>query len=176
MSSTDIEEKEEAEAPESNLPEELQSAYGIIKMGAFREKYASVFEQVASASHLITGRVTFEFSIGQTKVTLQTLRQKEKYVVDQILSLSEDDSLASLQKHGMVRLALSLVAMGEQKFPLLPQALPADSDKLLKEKVVKQRYEYVEGLDSDFYSFLFNVMEDVAVAKRIAFVDVLPNP
>lgn len=182
------EEKEEKKVEEERkkiddlLPEEIESAYGLISYAKFREVYDDVFQGVKDKDHWAIGFVTHETSLpGGTKIKMRNFRRGEG---DAIRSLMPRGAMAGGDQDSFyrenarfvsVRVLLALIEFdGKEQTPLPTLGVDNVDDWLRNDNVV-QGIRWLDSMPDQVVTYMDAVVNDIMVAYNAAATENLKN-
>jgi hypothetical protein len=169
--------KEKAEEINDLLPKEVDTVFGLLKYDAFKERFAGVYQQVTDKDHLISGRISCTFTIAGMKVTLRSLRVRERAALIPLLGNPGADLTAFSQKESKYRLALLTLTLSEIGGHTIPEIkLTAETlDSWLANTTVMQTMDFISDMDETFVGLLMQLYGNMALAKQYALMESLKN-
>lgn len=158
------------------IPATVTSYMGAIPYEKFKEYYASVYDQVRAGNHLVSGRVLFDTKIGKTDISIRTLKKREASFIQAVaMSFDSTDFIKSYPLLDIYQMIFGVSRIGEVTIPENKNNLDnykewSDSD------TIKQLISFFQNMDNEFAVIIFNILNDVTLAKRYAFLELVPNP
>jgi hypothetical protein len=179
------EQKEEARKKKIDdlLPEEVETAYGLLSYKKFKEVYADVYEGVKEKDHWATGFVTHTANLpGGTPFKLRNFRRSEGDAIRALQPRSSafaggdsDDFYKENSRFVAVRIIVALMEFdGNEQVPL--PTLTIDSiDEWFGKDTVKKSIAFLDGLPDQLVTFMDGVVNDIMVAYNAAATENLKN-
>jgi len=174
-----IEEREQqnagiSEAVNKQLPETVPTIYGELSYSDFKTRFSKIYDQVQDKTHLLTGKVTCVFSIGNMSVTMRSLKTRERLALAPLAG-SVDGTGAADPRYRTYVLTLAIEKLDTRSFPSV-KLTPDTLSTWEQDEQVKAAIDIVENLDESLFLFLFGLFNDLNVAKNLALVENLKNP
>ena len=163
--------------PEANpLPESVPCAYGELSYEDFKSKYSDVYDQVADAAHLLTGRVTTQAKLSGLDIKIQSLRPSEQgLLMDSFpTDLNSQESARQVATYELYKVAACLVSAGGTSYPPLKTRVDTTPEEFIES--LRDIVEAVNSMDPALVSFIANIYEDMNRAKQLAFVETHTRP
>jgi len=171
-----------AEEPWEAVPKRIGSGvYGFMPFEAFKRRYASVWEQVASKDHLMTGRFSYETTLLGRPLKLRSMTRREEKALSCWLPspLASGATAAEIEEaqteYVTLRLVLQVERIGDVRGPAV-RLTPETRDAWRKDPVVTQMLDYIYDLDTAVSAQLVALLNDFDVARQYALLENLRNP
>lgn len=169
--------KEREEEVNEFLPKEVDTVFGLLKYEDFKDRFKEVYKQVTDKDHLISGRISGTFTVAGIKITLRSLRVRERSALIPLLGNPGADLTAFSQKESKYRLALLAIALAELGGHAIPEIkLTADTlDAWLANPTVIQTMDFISDMDESFVGLIMRLYGDLSSAKQYALMESLKN-
>lgn len=176
-----VHEEEEAK-PKSEivkLPATVVSdLYGQVSFDEFKDRYASIWQQITDKDHLITGRIQYTSKIMKTDLTVQSLSRREQTALslfDPLFGTASSSAPEVRKDISAYRVILQLIKLGSTVF----NKVTLNPDTRLTwaaDPAIKQQYEYILDLDPIYFHYILSLLNDLDQAKQLALLENLKNP
>jgi hypothetical protein len=159
------------------LPKEVSTVFGTLLYPVFKERFKDIYEQVTDKNHLISGRITGSFQIAGIKVTLRSLRVRERAALIPLLGNPSTDLTEFSQKESKYRLALLTIALADIGGNALPEVklTPETLESWQSNPTVIQTMNFISDMDETFVGMITQLYNDVSTAKQYALMENLKN-
>ena len=165
------------------LPEEVQSAYGVISYEQFKKVYEDVFVGVREKDHWATGFVTHETKLpGGAQLKMRNFRRGEGDAIRSLMprtSVMSGGSMDSFDRENSkfvaVRIIVGLMEFNDDEFTPLPTLTLDGIDKWLQNEMVKKAVAFLDNLPDQLVTFMDSVVTDIMVAYNAAATENLKN-
>jgi hypothetical protein len=160
------------------LPKEVTSALGDVPFDIFKEMYSGIWEQVESKEHLAKGFCTMRKEIAtDLPVVFRTLKTNETHLVNQFAPEPGGEIRKYLDadsEYRKIQLAIGVMEFdGRESAPI---ETPTGSVEEWKDsQVVKERFDWIDGLPEEITALMSAVLTDVTIAYRLALRENLKN-
>jgi len=143
----------------------------------FRAKYVDIFKQVADMEQLVLGRISYTGTLNGLSFTLQSLKQSETALTQQLLPAAVGNTPTysrDISQYVLARLALALTMFNNKPLPCVPVTFSTELPKWLETS--KAKLDMLADFDEMLIAYLSNVYDDIILAKRLAFAELVENP
>ena len=179
-------EKKRVEAIDKLLPKDINASFGEVPYAIFKEKFQSVWDQIADKSHLARGFCTYTSEPApNVEVSIRTLRSGEMKFLrrftpntdpmkDPSMYMEEDSLFRS------VRFVLAVMAFDGNDLPEveIPRSRMVSGEEVeawLEDKQVKDRFNWLDVLPEELTDTIAGAFVDLSLAYRYALQENLKN-
>lgn len=182
----EADEKKRLDAIDKLLPLEVTTSFGEVPYEVFKERFQSVWDQVARKTHLTSGFCTYTFEAAPDfYVTIRTLKNREMKFLQRFTPLTDpaENPAKYLDEDTLmrnVRFVLAVVdyggnPMGDIEIPRTRVLSDEDVTEWLKSKTVASRLDWVDDLPAEFADHVTGTFVDLTTAYRFALRENLKN-
>jgi hypothetical protein len=183
---TDADEKERLDAIDNLLPKEVGSSFGEVSYAMFKERYETVWTQVADKMHLSRGFCIYEWEVApDVSVMIRTLKTGEMKFLRRFTPVTDpaEDPAKYLDEDALFRNARFVIAVTRfdgQELPDVdvPKARILTQDIVtawMNDTPVSDRFDWVYDIPEELGDKIAGVFVDLSIAYRFALQENLKN-
>jgi len=180
------EKKSRLDAIDKLLPSDVNASFGNLPFNIFKERFQTVWDQVAEKTHLSRGYCDYSFEAAPNlQVTIRSLKSGEMKFLRRFTPATNpsEDAATYMDEDTLfcnVRFAIAVSNFDGNHLPSI--SVPKrrlltkeDTDAWLDDPDVRSRLDWVDDLPEELKDFIAGVFVDLTIAYRFALQENLKN-
>jgi len=168
------------------LPDEVAASFGDLPYAIFKERFQTIWDQVAEKLHLSRCYCTYTFEPSpNTSVTIRTLRSKEMKFLRRFTPVTDpaDSPAQYMDEDSVFRYVRFVIGVTEYDGNEMPEVTlpkkrlltPEDMEAWMEDKYVSDRLDFFEDQPEELSDRIAGAFMDVSMAYRYALQENLKN-
>jgi hypothetical protein len=179
-------EQRRIEAIDKLLPKEVNASFGEVPFEFFKERFQTVWTQIAEKTHLTRGFCTYTFDVAPgLSVTIRTLKSGEMKFLRRFTPTTDpaENPAQYMDEDSLFRNVRFVIAVTEFDGNPMPD-IEIPKKRLLKDedleewlgtKAVADRFDWVDDLPEELTDAVAGTFVDLSIAYRNALQENLKN-
>lgn len=182
----DEKEQKRLDAIDKLLPKEIAASFGDVPYDIFKERFKSIWDQIADKTHLARGYCVYAFSpLPNVTVSIRTLRSGEMKFLRRFTPSTNptEDPARYMDEDSLFRdvrfvMAVTLFDGGElPEIPIPKERILSkeDIEEWMKDRQVSDRFDWVDSLPEELTGTIAGAFMDMSLAYRYGLQENLKN-
>lgn len=180
------EEQKRIDEIDALLPKDVPSSIGEVSYAFFKQRFQTVWDQVAEKTHLTSGYCTYTWEVAPgVNVTIRTMKSGEMKFLRLFTPTTDpvEDAAKYLKEDSLfrtVRFVMGVTMFDGSDLPTIPTPRPrvVEDDttaKWLTAPAVAQRFDWADDLAEELTDKIAGVFVDLSTAYRFALQENVKN-